>query len=79
MKNKLSKKKFKPYFKVYWDYIKDVIDDEGWVYTKEVPHLLDAYFEMNTGTPIDFEKSYAGEWKGPRWRPKAISEMLKEG
>ena len=60
----------------YWDKGKDIIDDEGWVYTKEAPHMLDAYFEGNTGKPIEFQKSFGNpNWltKGSRWRPSELS------
>ena len=69
-----DKNHFKPHFLQYWDYVKDVIDDDGWVYSKEVPYLLDFYFESNTGKKIEFEKmyKYEGKWRGSRWRPKSI-------
>lgn len=81
-----SKLKFKPDYLQYWDVVESIIDDEGWIYTKEQPHLLDAYFENNTGTEIEFQKSFgkSGDnphWltKGSRWRPKSISDaMLKQ-
>lgn len=72
--------KFKIAYAQYWETVKDVIDEEGWVYTKEVPHLLDAYFELNTGKSIEFQKSFgkSGEnpnWltRGSRWRPIELS------
>ena len=60
----------------YWDIVKDIIDEDGWVYSKNSPHILDAYFSNNTGKEIEFQKSYKyeGEWKGSRWRPKELSE-----
>lgn len=58
----------------YWDIVKDIIDEDGWVYSKNSPHILDAYFSNNTGKEIEFQKSYEGEWKGSRWRPKELSE-----
>lgn len=67
----------------YWKTVKELVDEEGWVYTKEVPNMLDAYFEQNTGQDIEFQKSFgrSGDnpnWttKGSRWRPKAISDYL---
>jgi|AntRauTorcE11897_2_1112592.scaffolds.fasta_scaffold00596_17 hypothetical protein len=65
---------FEPHFLQYWDKVKDIVDEDGWVYSTESPHILDAYFEYNTGKKIEFQKSYDGEWKGSRWRPKSISE-----
>ena len=65
--------RFKPHFLQYWDMVKDVVDKDGWVYAKEVPFLLDAYFESNTEREIDFENHYEGEWRGYRWRPKSIN------
>lgn len=57
----------------YWDKVKNVVDDEGWVYTKEVSHLLDYYFEYNTGTAIQFEKVPQDYTRGSRWRPKILN------
>lgn len=71
-------------YEQYWEHVENHIDNEGWVYTKEVPHMLDAYFEQNTGKPIEFQKSFgpSGDnpnWltKGSRWRPKLISQHFK--
>jgi hypothetical protein len=64
----------------YWDVVKDIIDKDGWVYTKEASHLLDYYFERNTKKDIEFQKSFgkSGDnpyWttKGSRWRPIELS------
>lgn len=64
----------------YWDMVKDIIDEEGWVYTKDAPNMLDAYFETNTGKPIEFQKSFGKSgnnphWitRGSRWRPSELS------
>ena len=72
---------FKEHYDIYWDSVKDFIDENGWVYTKDVQYMLDAYFEQNTGLEIDFQKSFSflsgdnPNWltKGARWRPKSIS------
>ena len=71
---------FKDAYCDYWDKVKDFVDEEGWVYTKEIPNMLDAYFEHNTGNPIEFQKSFGASgdnphWltKGSRWRPKVLS------
>jgi hypothetical protein len=69
------KDKFEEHYLQYWDIVKDVVDENGWVYSKETPHLLDAYFESNTGKEIEFEKSYQDPWKGTRWRPKSLSNV----
>lgn len=61
----------------YWEYVEKNVDSKGWVYSKEVPHLLDTYFEANTGKPIDFQKNYEGEWRGYRWRPKELSDRVE--
>lgn len=68
---------FESHFPIHWGYIKDAIDEQGWVYTRKVPHILDYYFEQNTGLPIEYEKFYEGEWKGPRWRPLSIKRELE--
>lgn len=67
----------------YWDKVKDVVDSEGWVYSKEVVNMLDAYFEHNTGKDIEFQKSFGASgdnpnWltKGSRWRPKELSKLF---
>jgi hypothetical protein len=77
----MSNSIIKDSYKQYWEHVENHVDDEGWVYTKEVSHMLDAYFEGNTGDQIEFQKSFgpSGDnphWttKGSRWRPKAISQ-----
>ena len=72
---------FQSAYAEYWDMVKDIIDEEGWVYTKEASHLLDTYFEANTGKPIEFQKSFgkSGDnphWltRGSRWRPIELSK-----
>lgn len=76
----VSGSRFQLAYAQYWDTVKYIIDEEGWVYTKEAPHLLDAYFEDNTGKEIEFQKSFgkSGDnphWltKGSRWRPIELS------
>jgi hypothetical protein len=72
--------RFQLAYEPYWDKVKDIIDEDGWVYTKEAPYMLDAYFEHNTGKPIEFQKSSGASgdnphWltKGSRWRPYELS------
>lgn len=69
--------RFQPHFLEYWNYVKGAIDENGWVYSKEVPYLLDAYFETNTKKEIEFQKmyEYVGDWRGYRWRPKSIVNL----
>jgi hypothetical protein len=76
----VSGSRFQSAYAQYWDMVKDIIDEEGWVYTKEAPHMLDTYFEHNTGKPIEFQKSFgkSGDnthWltRGSRWRPTELS------
>jgi len=64
----------------YWETVKNIVDTDGWVYTKEAPHMLDYYFTKNTEKQIEFQKSFgpSGEnpnWltKGSRWRPIELS------
>lgn len=71
-------------YSTFWEYVKDIVDEEGWVYTKDSQHLLDVAFENNTGRDVEFQKSFglSGDnpyWKtkGSRWRPKNISIYLK--
>lgn len=79
-KTDVSGSRFQSAYAQYWDMVKDIIDEEGWVYTKDAPNMLDAYFEHNTGKPIEFQKSFgkSGDnphWltKGSRWRPMELS------
>lgn len=67
------------HFKQYWDYVKDVVDENGWVHSKDVTYLLDAYFEANTNIKIQFEKHYDGDvtesgYRGYRWRPITLKK-----
>lgn len=69
---------FSEHYRQYWDYVKNSVDEEGWTYSKEVPHILDSYFESNTKKEIDFEyttrdKIHRGIY---RWRPKSITQLL---
>lgn len=66
---------FKNAFEPYWPNLKHSVDENGWVYSKEVTHILDFYFEQNTGKKIQFEKSYDGPWRGSRWRPVEIAKI----
>lgn len=75
--------KFKEHYKEFWDKVKHSIDENGWVYCKDLPNIMDAYFEGNTGEEIEFQKSFgpSGEnenWltRGARWRPKSIAKIL---
>lgn len=65
--------KIKISYAQYWDMVKDSVDNEGWVYSNEIPFLLDLYFEQNTGKKMQYEKSYDGKWRGTRWRPVELS------
>lgn len=75
----IEKHKYKEHYKEFWDEVKQSIDEEGWVYTKEVKYLLDAIYENNTGIEIEFQKSFGKsgnnpnwETRGSRWRPVTI-------
>jgi hypothetical protein len=57
-KGAVSGSRFQSAYAQYWDMVKDIVDEDGWVYTKEVPNMLDAYFESNTNKPIEFQKSF---------------------
>lgn len=76
------KSKIEASYGQYWQYVKDVVDEKGWVYTKDVPHMLDAYFQSNTKKEIEFQKSQPFDKnpdnplrKGSRWRPKELSNL----
>jgi len=69
--------RFEPHFLQYWEHVKDVVDENGWVYSKDVIYLLDSYFEHNTDQEILFEKHYDDKpWNGYRWKPKSILNVL---
>ena len=75
----------KKHYGVYWEYVEKSVDNEGWVYEKEVSNISDAYFQHNTGCEIEFQKSFGASgdnpnWKtrGARWRPKSISDLLNK-
>lgn len=81
----MSKSIIKNAYEQYWEHVENHVDDEGWVYTRDVPHMLDAYFEHNTGKSIEFQKTFglSGDnphftTKGSRWRPTVISEYFKQ-
>ena len=54
----LNVSKFQEAYAQYWDVVKDIVDEEGWVYTKEISNMLDAYFENNTSKRINFQKNF---------------------
>ncbi len=62
-------------YKNYWDKVKHAVDENGWAYNNELPHMIDGYFEMNTNEPIQYQKNYEGVWRGCRWRPKTLSHL----
>lgn len=70
----MATKDFSEHYGEYWQYVKDSIDSQGWAYSNQVPHMLDFYFEANTKKPIEVQRSYEGEYRGMRWRPKSITE-----
>ena len=81
----MSKSIIKNAYEQYWEHVENHVDDEGWVYTIDVPHMLDAYFEHNTGKSIEFQKTFGPSGdnphfttKGSRWRPTVISEYFKQ-
>lgn len=66
----------------FWDSVKHSADVNGWVYTKDLPNMLDFYFEANIKKEIEFQKSFgaSGEnenylTRGSRWRPKELSAL----
>lgn len=75
---------FSEHYSTFWSSVQDKVDEEGWVYEREVSHILDYYFVNQTGLEIDFQKSssfLSGDnpnWltRGARWRPKSISISL---
>jgi hypothetical protein len=79
----MKKEELQAHFPVFWDVVKDVIDEDGWVYVKRVPHLLDMYFEAHTGIDTEYQASYENEWegdywKGARWRPITIKDSQND-
>lgn len=69
----MTLEEIRPHYLDYWDLVKEVVDENGWVYSKDVTHALDAYFESNTGRDIYFEKHYDKvPWNGYRWKPRTL-------
>ena len=48
---------------VYWDKVKHAVDSDGWASSKDLPHFMDAFYEVNTGKEIVW-RSFKGEWRG---------------
>ena len=71
----MNQDQIKESYGAYWDHVKGSVDEDGWTYAKEVPYLLDYYFEKNTGKDTEYQKRYEGEWRGIRWRPKELTEI----
>lgn len=84
-KNDVRRCNFSEHYGIFWEKVENLIDEEGWVYEKEAPHLLDVAFEYATDKEIDFQKSFSflsgdnPNWRtrGARWRPKSISLFYK--
>jgi hypothetical protein len=76
---------FSEHYGEFWGKVENLVDENGWVYVKEAPHLLDVAFENTTEKEIDYQKSFSflsgdnPNWltRGARWRPKSISLLHK--
>jgi hypothetical protein len=69
---------FKPFYGEYWDKVKHLIDEKGWVYRGEAPFGLMQEFVLETKEPADVENDYPGTYKGLRWRPLKLSQEHKK-
>lgn len=84
-KTDVRRSNFSEHYGEFWEKVEDLVDEDGWVYVKEAPHLLDFAFENITDKEIDFQKSFSflsgdnPNWlsRGARWRPKSISLLHK--
>lgn len=79
-----KREKIKEAYSRFWGKIESLVDEDGWVYSKDTSSFLDAMFEHGIGKPIEFQKSFgrSGEnphWetRGSRWRPAELFEQLK--
>lgn len=52
----MEKERIKESYGPYWEYVKDHVDEEGWVECIKVPHLLDYYYEVNMNKQTEFKK-----------------------
>ena len=84
-KTDVRRSNFSEHYGEFWEKVEDLVDEDGWVYVKEAPHLLDSASENITDKEIDFQKSFSflsgdnPNWlsRGARWRPKSISLLHK--
>ena len=66
---------------VYWDKVKHAVDSDGWASSKDLPHFMDAYYEVNTGKEIVW-KSYPDRWRRStppvaKWIPKELLDKVE--
>lgn len=84
-KTDVGQRDFSEHYGDFWEKVENLVDDEGWVYVKEAPFILDVAFESTTEKEIDYQKSFSflsGDninWltRSARWRPKSISLLYK--
>ncbi len=71
----MTKEQIEQAYGVYWDFVKDLVDSEGWVESLKVPHLFDFYFEKNTGKDTEFQKGGSSPTGHSRWRPAELKNL----
>lgn len=69
----MEKERIKESYGPYWEYVKDHVDEEGWVECIKVPHMLDCYYEVNMNKQTEFQKGGSSPTGCSRWRPKELS------
>lgn len=69
----MEKERIKEAYGPYWKYVKDHVDEEGWVECRKIPHLLDYYYEVNMNKDTEYENGNFSPTGHSRWRPKELS------
>lgn len=69
----MDKSKIQEAYGRYWKYVEKFIDEEGWVECRNVPHMLDCYFEQNENKEIEFQKAGTSPSGYSRWRPAELT------
>lgn len=69
----MNKSKIQEAYGRYWEYVEAFVDEEGWVECRNVPFMLDCYFEINENKETEFQKGGASPSGHSRWRPAELS------
>lgn len=69
----MEKERIKEAYGPYWKYVKDYVDEEGWVECRNVAHMLDFYYEVNMKKDTEYQKGNSSPSGYSRWRPKELN------